>query len=110
MSFDKFWFKPQHQPDVEKPVEFELKPLDQQQYYQLRRSVGSDSSPSWDQITDYFLNNVSAWKGVDKDCTGQNRRAILIGEASGDWNIWLGEIAGELYVRATLRSAERKNS
>lgn len=110
MSFEKFQFKPAHQPDEANPVEFELKPLDMQTFFRLQTSIGKEGQPAWEDCATIFQNNVTAWSGLKADYSPQAKRSMLGDEGNSDLLIWLGEIAGELYKRAMLRSADRKNS
>lgn len=113
--FEPFWYKPEHQPDKEKTVEFELKPLGMRQYIRLDTSYGHESDPAWratlqDDCEHVFLANVVNWRGFDIPCDQEHRKKVLSGEASFDWLRWVGEIAATLLLRATLKESERKNS
>ena len=110
MSFEKFTFRPAHQPDADNPVEFELKPIDMKTFFNLQASIGKEGQPAWEDCAAVFQNNVTAWGGLKADYSPQAKRLMLTDEGNSDLLIWLGEIAGELYKRALLRSADRKNS
>lgn len=109
MSFDKFNFRPAHQPDPEKPVEFELKPLSMPTFFRLQASINRDGNPSFEDCVAIFQNNVVSWSGLPQECTANAKQAMLSGEANPDLYIWLGQLAGELYTRALLKGSERKN-
>lgn len=108
--FEKYWFKPAHQPLTETTVEFELNPLDMRQFHELSRSMVKEEVPSFDQHAAVFSQNVSAWKGIDRECSPAARREICAGQANFNWLIWMGQVTAELYSRALLTSTERKNS
>ncbi len=110
MSFEKFWFKPAHQPDEEKPVEFELKPLDNPMLFRLLKGYASDDGLQWEDLSAVLTYHVTGWRGLPEEYAPHVKRTMLAGEANIDLQWWLGEIAKELYRAAVLKDSERKNS
>ena len=108
MSFEKFWFKPAHQPNPENQVEFELKPLDMRLFHNLSRSVAKDGVPAFDVHAEVFVAQVSAWRGLDLECSSKARTELIRGEADYDWLVWIGQVSAELYNRALLGRTEVK--
>lgn len=108
--FESFKFQPAHQPDPEKPVEFELKPLDNETFYQLARSLGNDGSPSWNDCVTVLRKNVCGWSGLDQAYSHSSKMGLILGKANKDIVAWLAQCALELYRQVELPESERKNS
>lgn len=108
-----YWFTPGYQPNPESPIEFHLKPLDQETLYIVQYNKGASVSPAWPGIKAAFEKGVIGWKnimvdGVTLEFSRENSQAILKQPGSADWMILLGVISGELYQNAFLSAEEKK--
>lgn len=108
-----YWFTPEYQPNPESPIEFHLKPLDQETLYIVQHSKGMNVSPAWPGIKAAFEKGVIGWKNVTLDGTAvefsaDQAQKILRQPGSADWMILLGSISGELYQNAFLSAEEKK--
>lgn len=110
MSFEQFTFKPEHQPDPDKPVTFELKPLNNPMLFRLINAYGSEQGASWTDLCDVMSQNVVGWSGLPQEYSKTAKAELLTGEGNVDLLMWLGQCARELYNRAVLKATERKNS
>lgn len=107
-----YWFTPSYQPNPDAPVEFELKPLDQETLHTIQASF-QDGVPRWRGIKAGFENGVAGWKNISIDGASaefnpKNVQHILKQVGSADWMIWLGAICGQLYTNAWLSDEEKK--
>lgn len=108
-----YWYTPDYQPIPEAPVEFQLKPLDQETLYVVQHNKGLNVTPAWPGIKAAFEKGVIGWKNVAIDGAAAdfdlaNAQKILRQVGSADWMIWLGAIGGELYHNAFLSAEEKK--
>ena len=108
--FEKYWFKPEHQPNQESPVEFELKPANMPTFHRLQIMVNRGGELAWEDCVAIFLEYVLGWKGLQQEYSQQAKRDLLKGEADVDLYRWIGEICGEIYSHALIKASERKNS
>lgn len=110
------WFKPTHQPDPDKPVEFQLRPLAVPELYEVQVSMDPRGIPGFDAMAATFTRNVVGWRGIEADCTPQARAAAMAatesvhGVTRREWMVWGGQVTGHLYRQAMLEEPERKNS
>lgn len=110
------WFKPDHQPKPNEPVEFELRPLDLRMAYEVQATMHENGAVSSDALRAIFARYVTNWRGIPEPCTPENRRKVLdtSGDAFGfglrDWLIWTGHLARQAYLNSILTEDERKNS
>lgn len=108
-----YWFTPNYQPNPDAPVEFQLKPLDQETLYIVQHNKGMNVTPAWPGIKAAFEKGVVGWKNIAIDGTAAefspaNAYKILRQVGDADWMIWLGAIGGELYNNAFLSAEEKK--
>lgn len=107
-ALQPFKFEPQHQPGAG-GISFDLKPLDQRAAYIVQASLADGSMPSWEAVEHIFSRFVVGWSGIDPAYSPLAKREVLAGVGSGDWVVWLGEIAGVLYRRMLLGEDAIKN-
>lgn len=109
------YFAPPYQPDPEKPVEFELRPLRFGDFGDLISSHNRAGIPSTEQLASVFSRYVVNWRGIDAECTPENRASVLraddlsFGHPVAAWYGWSLAIARHLTDQATLSEIERKN-
>lgn len=110
-----YWFKPEHQPKPEEPVEFQVKPIDLRTAYDVQMTLYPNGAVSSEMVRTIFLANVLDWKGLPEKCTTDARIQVLsttegIFEATFvDWVIWTGHVARSAYLRSIMTEEERKN-
>lgn len=111
-----YWFKPDHQPRPEEPVEFEIRPLNLAACYEVQTSLTPAGAVSTACVQEIFKANVVNWRGIPEPHSGAAKRRILettgplFGFQLSDWMIWTGHIAQHAYLQAILPEDERKNS
>lgn len=108
-----YWYTPAFQSDESNPIEFQLKPLDQGDLYSLQVSFNANGRPSWEGIRSTFESGVIGWKnavidGIEIEFSRKAVRELMAKVGSGDWVIWMGLIAGELYRNGFLSEEEKK--
>jgi len=107
--FENFIFKPAHQPDPEKPVEFDLRPIDQATGFRMIKCFGG-SGLEFEDMVSVLRHNVVGWRGISVEFSDKAKAEFLSGEFDYDHQVWIAECAQELYTRRVLTRAERKNS
>jgi hypothetical protein len=109
-----FRFVPAYQPHEGREVAFTLKPLDLKNQYSLQASMDEQMVPSWSGI-ELAAKHIVGWSGLQIEDGAElpfsrsRVQQIVSGGADLNWMIWLGQIAGKLYVAAMLPEIERKN-
>jgi hypothetical protein len=109
-----YWYAPSYQPDADRIVEFQLKPVDQETLFAIQSSMNERGGATWPGVKAAFESGVVGWKNVDIDgapaeFSRKNAAAILRQVGSARWMIYLGLIAGELYANAFLSDEEKKS-
>lgn len=107
--FEPFTFTPSHQPDPDKPVQFDLKPIDQRMGFRLVQCFGG-AGLEFEDLVAVLKSNVVGWSGLSVPYSEQAKREFLAGEFDYDRQFWIAECARELYKRRAPGAAERKNS
>ena len=103
-------FTPKYQPDDADPVSFKLQPLDLKGQYELRSSMGKKGIPSWEGI-ETASRYIVGWKGAQLGEFSPARvREVVSGGANPNWMIWLGHIAGELWLNSFIEGEAEKKS
>lgn len=107
-----FDFTPRHQPDPARPVSFHLRPLTLRAQSEVRRSLDENLAPSWTGV-EIAAEFIVGWRnvpGADGELAFSRKAvgAILGGDASVNWMVWLGEITGKLYAASLLEEHEKK--
>lgn len=109
-NLERFEFAPSYQPEADDPVSFTLKPLDLKGQYELRSSFNKKGVPSWEGI-EAASQYIVGWSGKQLGEFSRHKvREIVSGGADMHWMIWLGHIAGELYVRSVIEADTEKKS
>jgi hypothetical protein len=109
MEFQKFWFKPTHQREGQPEVEFELQPLDLRTLYTVQ-AARTDKGINVDGAIAAFEFSVTNWRGIEPAFSRRAKISVLNSVGEVDWMVWLGQIAGELYMRALIGGDAAKNS
>lgn len=108
-----YWFTPKYQPNPELPVEFNLRPLDQETLYTVQSSFNALGNVTWPGVKAAVIFGLVGWKNVSLDDAAaefnqEALRKIIGGLGDADWMIWLGIICGQLYSNAFLSAEEKK--
>lgn len=103
------WFAPAHQPDEKSPVEFQVRPLDMPTFSAIATSMDDAGRPTWRGLAAAFEYSVVDWRGLPEAFSREAKRAALV-RFDPNMYLWVVQICGELYKRAILTEAERKNS
>lgn len=104
-----FWWRPDHQPNPDSPVEFHLKPLDWAALYEVQCSLaGRMGTPSPEACQMVFRQHVLDWKGLPEPCNAETKAKVLA-RGSPAWLLWIPTITGHLYRCALLAEDQQKN-
>lgn len=106
--FESFTFTPDHQPDEQSPVEFQLKPIDQPTGFMLTQRYAGDGI-TWPDMVLILKRNIVGWKGLPVEYSDKAKADFVAGEFDYDMNVWIAQCARELYNRRVLKERQRKN-
>lgn len=103
---------PAHQPNPDRPVRFTLRPMtpvEWGRFQTLRTRAPDGETPDFDAMVDVFKAHVTAWEGLDFECTPEGKRRLLAEAPPMDVYLWPVQVAAHLFMQGLTKSAERKN-
>lgn len=96
------------------PVVFKLRPFSFAEFGRFQSAMRkNDGEPDFDTCRAVFVEHVVGWSGLAVEFTEKARRQFTVDDefavGFGTRYLWMGEVAGHLYVNALLPKAEAKN-